>query len=64
MVIANDEFASTIHARIFPSNEDVLVEDLGSRNGTLVNGTAIQGIVALSHGDQVQFGQTVVEVIR
>ena len=64
VVIANDEFASTIHARIFPSNEDVLVEDLGSRNGTLVNGTAIQGIVALSHGDQVQFGQTVVEVIR
>lgn len=64
VVITDDEFASNVHARVFPSGEDLLVEDLGSRNGTLVNGVAIESIVALSHGDQIQFGKTIMEIIR
>jgi pSer/pThr/pTyr-binding forkhead associated (FHA) protein len=35
------------------------IEDLGSTNGTFVNETRITGIVPISPGDRVRFGNTV-----
>ena len=63
-VIADDQYASTVHARVYRSGRDLVVEDLGSRNGTYVNGERIDGPVRLRRNDRVQFGQTVCDVQR
>jgi len=45
------------HARIVVSGTTVTLEDLGSRNGTCVNGTRVIGSVALQSGDEVCIGE-------
>jgi pSer/pThr/pTyr-binding forkhead associated (FHA) protein len=42
--------------------ETVFVRDLGSRNGTLVNGQVVLAEHQLAHGDTVQIGPLVLEV--
>lgn len=64
VVLTDDSFVSTVHARLFRRGDDLFVEDLGSRNGTFVNGTNVQAPTRLRRGDRVQFGQTVTEVTR
>lgn len=64
IVLADDQFVSTVHARVFRRGDDVFVEDLGSRNGTFVNGQPVDGTMRLRRGDRVQFGQTVAELLR
>jgi pSer/pThr/pTyr-binding forkhead associated (FHA) protein len=41
---------------------DAVLRDLGSRNGTLVNGQLVNGEQRLAHGDQLQLGPVVFEV--
>jgi pSer/pThr/pTyr-binding forkhead associated (FHA) protein len=53
-----DEFASSHHARIEPRRDGVWVEDVGSTNGTYVNGTRLGGAQRLSPGDIVRIGET------
>lgn len=64
LLLAEDHFVSTLHARVYKRGSDVWVEDLESRNGTFVNGKAITKAVRLKAGDHVQFGSTVVEYQR
>jgi pSer/pThr/pTyr-binding forkhead associated (FHA) protein len=64
IVLADDSFVSTVHARIFRRDGDVLVEDLGSRNGTLLNGQPLTHATPLRRGDRVQFGHTITEAVR
>jgi pSer/pThr/pTyr-binding forkhead associated (FHA) protein len=64
IVLADDSFVSTVHARVFRRDGAVYVEDLGSRNGTLLNGEPLVHASQLRRGDHVQFGQTVAEAIR
>jgi len=64
IVLPDDHFVSTVHARLFRRGDDVFVEDLGSRNGTLVNGETVAAPTRLRRGDRVQFGQTVGELVR
>jgi pSer/pThr/pTyr-binding forkhead associated (FHA) protein len=64
IVLADDSFVSTVHARVFRRDGTVYVEDLGSRNGTLLNGEPLTNAAPLRRGDQVQFGQTVAEAVR
>lgn len=47
--------ASGRHAEIRQNGEEYILVDVGSRNGTLVNGQPIQE-VRLSHGDEIEFG--------
>ena len=63
-LVLNDDYASTRHARIFPQDGQWLVEDLGSTNGTLVNGRKLDGAVPLRRGDRVQVGRSVLELQR
>jgi pSer/pThr/pTyr-binding forkhead associated (FHA) protein len=44
------------HARIAVERESATIEDLGSKNGTFVNGRRISGPQRLAEGDDVQFG--------
>jgi hypothetical protein len=64
IVLADDSYVSTVHARIFRREGDVYVEDLGSRNGTLLNGQPLTHAAPLHRGDHVQFGHTVAEALR
>jgi hypothetical protein len=51
---------SSTHARLFRQGGQVLVEDLGSRNGTFVNRQRINGARPLQAGDRVGIGPVVV----
>jgi DNA-binding winged helix-turn-helix (wHTH) protein len=44
------------HARITVSGDDAKVEDLGSKNGTFVNGTAVTSAAAVKDGDEIRIG--------
>jgi DNA-binding winged helix-turn-helix (wHTH) protein len=46
------------HARIDIDGARIWIEDLGSKNGTFVNGERIRERVALKEGDQIVFGRT------
>ncbi|HEV8650900.1 MAG TPA: FHA domain-containing protein [Actinomycetes bacterium] len=58
----NDRLVSRRHARITPSGSAAIVEDLGSRNGTFVNGNEVQGLVRVGPGDQLVLGVTLLEL--
>ena len=64
VVLPDDEVVSTVHARLFRRGDELFVEDLGSRNGTFVNGEQVSAPTRIKRGDRVQFGQTVGEVQR
>ena len=64
LVLADDSYASTVHARVFRRGNDLFVDDLDSRNGTFVNGTRITSTTKIKKNDRVQFGQTVCDVQR
>jgi len=59
--IPDDTFASQLHTRVFPGDGGVWVEDLGSTNGTHVNGGRISAPVQLAVGDRLQIGSTIFE---
>jgi FHA domain-containing protein len=56
--IATDEFASARHARFEPRQDGVWVQDLGSTNGTFLNGTRLDRPRRLAQGDVVRVGET------
>jgi FHA domain len=56
--IEGDEFASARHVRIEPRRDGVWVHDLGSTNGTHVNGLRIDRPRKLTTGDIVRVGET------
>lgn len=60
----DDTYVSQVHARLFRQDRHLFVEDLGSTNGTLVNGTRIDGPVRLRRGDRIQVGGVTMEVGR
>jgi hypothetical protein len=62
--LPDDTFVSNLHARVSERNGEVVVEDLGSTNGTLVDGSPITALRTLRKGDRIQVGQTVLEVAR
>ena len=55
-VCINDASVSRGHARITISGDEVIIEDLKSKNGTQVMGEAIKGPTALKDGDELEFG--------
>jgi hypothetical protein len=52
----DDPMVSRAHARLTIKGDDVVLEDLGSRNGVKVNGARVQGSRVLAHGDQILIG--------
>ena len=53
-----DDFASAKHARIEPRRDGVWVEDIGSTNGTFLNGIKLTRARKLTPGDVVRVGET------
>jgi hypothetical protein len=59
-----DIYSSGRHARVYYDGKRLLVEDLGSTNGTFVNAERIAKPTRLGRGDMLQVGATVFEVSR
>ena len=59
----DDPFLSARHAEIVDEAGDWWVRDLGSTNGTLLNGAPVGALTGLSPGDIVQFGFVRLQVI-
>ena len=56
--LARDEYASTNHARVEPRRDGVWLEDVGSTNGTYLNGIKLSRAKRLTPGDIVRVGET------
>jgi diguanylate cyclase (GGDEF)-like protein len=56
----SDDGISRRHARVFAEGAAFMVEDLGSANGTMVNGVRIAGKQALEDGDKIRLGPTTI----
>jgi len=61
-LVIDDEFASNRHARFQVARGRWYVEDLGSTNGTWLNGRRIQAAQWLKKGDKIRIGHTVMTV--
>lgn len=64
VALTDDTYASQLHARLFKRDRRIWLEDLGSTNGTYLNGQAVSAPMALRRGDRVQVGRTVLEVTK
>jgi len=58
----DDDFVSSRHARLDPRPDGLRVEDVGSTNGTYVNGARVTTARLLQSGDVVRIGQTDLQV--
>ncbi|MGH9129183.1 MAG: FHA domain-containing protein [Acidimicrobiales bacterium] len=64
VALTEDSFVSSTHARVWRRAGATWVEDLGSTNGTFVNGSRLSGPSPLNAGDRLQVGRTVLEASR
>jgi FHA domain len=54
----DDPFASSAHARIFPRGDFMYVEDMGSTNGTYLNGRQLRQAERLRMADVIRIGDS------
>jgi pSer/pThr/pTyr-binding forkhead associated (FHA) protein len=58
-IVINDAEISRRHARLVMQSDSFVIEDLGSTNGTSVNGQKLSGACLLHAGDAITFGEKV-----
>jgi pSer/pThr/pTyr-binding forkhead associated (FHA) protein len=63
-IVVNNPLASREHAIIRPVAGGLEVVDLGSKNGTYVNGTRLEGSRPIAPGDRVKIGTDVLEIVQ
>jgi pSer/pThr/pTyr-binding forkhead associated (FHA) protein len=61
VVVTGDAYISGHHAKVIAHDGQVVLHDLGSRNGTVVNGTRLVRPHHIRIGDRIQIGYTVLE---
>ena len=61
-ITVDDTYVSQNHSRVFRQNGRLMVEDLGSTNGTYLNGTKVSGSMVMQRGDRLKVGNTVLEL--
>ncbi len=57
-ITIDDKFASGIHSRVYSRGASYFVEDMGSTNGTHLNGGQLRGEALLSDLDEIRIGDT------
>ena len=63
-IVIGDDFVSARHARVTPAGDGAVVEDLGSTNGTLLNGRPLTAPTSLRPGDAIDIGDVRLKVDR
>ncbi|XNZ00111.1 FHA domain-containing protein [Micrococcus luteus] len=61
-LVLEDDYASGRHARLFPQGTRWFLEDLGSTNGTFVDGNQVTRALPVGPGDSIRIGKTVMEI--
>lgn len=61
-VALDDPYASEFHLRLVAQENGMMLHDLGSTNGTYVNGRRASAPTELKRGDTIQVGKTVMEI--
>lgn len=61
-VVLDDPYASEFHLRLVSQEDGMMLHDLGSTNGTYVNGRRVSAPTELKRGDTIQVGKTVMEI--
>jgi hypothetical protein len=61
-VLLDDPYASEFHMRLVAQDSGLVLHDLGSTNGTYINGRRVTAPTTLRRGDTIQVGKTVMEV--
>ena len=63
-IVLGDDFVSGRHLRVSPAGDAVIAEDLGSTNGTLLNGRRLTTPTTLRPGDTIDIGAVRLKVDR
>jgi len=63
-LVIDDDYASSRHARLYPSDDGWIVEDLGSTNGTWIDRTRITSPTVLAPGVPLRIGRTTLQLQR
>lgn len=63
-IVIGDDFVSGRHARVSPVDGEVVLEDLGSTNGTVLNGSPVTRATTLRPGDRIDVGAVRLAVDR
>jgi pSer/pThr/pTyr-binding forkhead associated (FHA) protein len=58
-----DPMVSQLHARLFRKDKGLFIEDLGSTNGTFLNGRKVGAPARLNRGDRIRVGPIELEVV-
>ncbi|MFT4148289.1 MAG: FHA domain-containing protein [Micrococcaceae bacterium] len=61
-IVLDDDYASGRHARLFPQGSRWFVEDMGSTNGTLLNGLPLSKPTPVDLDTPIKIGQTSIEL--
>ena len=61
-IVIDDPYASEFHLRLVATENGLTLHDLGSTNGTYLNGRRVTAPAELRRGDAVQVGKTVMEI--
>jgi len=61
-LILDDDYVSTRHARVASTENGVYIEDLGSTNGTYVNGQRITAPTIITLADTLRIGKTILRL--
>jgi len=62
-IVLNDNQVSRHHLELSVEDGRASIEDVGSTNGSFINGGLLAGKQALSHGDRIQAGATLFELV-
>jgi pSer/pThr/pTyr-binding forkhead associated (FHA) protein len=58
-IVLEDDYVSSTHARIFARRQFLYLEDLGSTNGTVIDGRRVEGEAQIKPGQEIVIGDTI-----
>jgi pSer/pThr/pTyr-binding forkhead associated (FHA) protein len=63
-IALNDDFLSTQHARLEWRDDGWMLEDMGSTNGTFVNGFEVRDATNIKDGDVIRIGRIELKLVQ